>query len=361
MVNIKDIAKLAGVSPATVSRVINEKSYVKAEVREKVLALVQETGYVPDNAARSMVLQRTFTVGIVIPDTFNMFQRQLFSTMEKHLEGFGYRSLFFFVKPDPESETKCLRRLLAEKLDGIIMIHEVGAEDFFESLSQAGVPVVLTTFARDEFDFPSVHVDEFAGALMATNHLIRLGHRDIGLITGQEFSFGLQRAAGFRAAMEAAQIPVDEYRVILVASYAPEDGRAGMRELLAKGKALTAVFAATDELAIGAVRALYEAGLTVPGDVSIIGFDDIDISGFLSPGLTTVRQPIVEMGQKTAELMSQRIAGKAKGIRSTVFGYELMVRESTRALEGSTTEAPAPAIRRPFGGKPLRVLRSKIS
>jgi LacI family transcriptional regulator len=332
MMNIKDIAKLAGVSPATVSRVINQKNYVKTEIRDKVLALVKETGYVPDSAARSMVLQRTFTVGIVIPDTFNMFQRQLFSTIEHSLEGLGYRTIFFFVKWEEDSEAKCLRRLTSEKLDGIIMIHEVSHPDFYDYLRVVGVPVVLCTFGRDEFDFPSVHVDEFAGAIAATRHLIGLGHRSIGLISGQQFSFGAQRAAGYRSALEAAGIPVDEERIIMVPSYSPEDGCAAMYELLARGKGLTALFAATDELAIGAVRALWEKGLRVPDDCSMVGFDDIDISAFLSPGLTTVRQPIVEMGQRTAELMSQRIAGEAKGLRSTVFGHELMVRESSRAL-----------------------------
>ena len=132
MLSIKDIARLAGVSPATVSRVVNQKQYVKSEIRERVLALVKETGYVPNNAARSMVLKRTFTIGIVIPDAFNMFQRQLFATIEHYLEGFGYRTSFFFVKWEPESELRCMRRLKGEKLDGIIMIHEVRHPDFYE-------------------------------------------------------------------------------------------------------------------------------------------------------------------------------------------------------------------------------------
>jgi LacI family transcriptional regulator len=333
MMSIKDIARLAGVSPSTVSRVVNEKSYVKPEIRERVLALVKENGYVPDNAARSMVLKRTFTVGIVIPDTFNMFQRQLFSTIERYLEGLGYRTLFFFVKWEPESEFKCLRRLKSEKLDGIIMIHEVTEPDFYEYLSQAPAPVVLCTFARDATKLPSVHVDEETASRAATMHLVSLGHRNIGLISGMHFSFGAQRVAGYRAALEASRIPVDEERIILVPSYSPEDGRAGMHELLSRGRNLTAVFAATDELAIGAIRALYEVGLKVPSDISIVGFDDIDISAYLSPGLTTVRQPILEMGRKTAELMSELIAGATAGPGPTVFGHQLIVRESSRAVQ----------------------------
>ena len=312
MVSIKDIAKLAGVSPATVSRVVNGKSYVKPGLRERVLALVEELGYVPDNAARSMVLQRTSTVGIVIPDTFNMFQRQLFSTIERYLEAFGYHTLFFFVKWEPESELKCLRRIKAEKLDGIIMIHEVVHPDFYTYLAQGEAPVVLCTFARDEFGFPSVHVDEEAASQAAVRHLIGLGHQRIGLISGTHFSFGAQRAEGYRTALREAGLGVDEDRVVLVSGYSPEEGRLGMNQLLARAGGLTAVFAATDELAIGAIRALYEAGIQVPGDVSVVGVDDIDISAYLSPGLSTVRQPIVDMGSRTAELMSRLIAGEPR-------------------------------------------------
>jgi LacI family transcriptional regulator len=331
MTSIKDIAKLAGVSASTVSRVVNQRQYVRPEIRERVLALVEETGYVPNNAARSMVLKRTFTVGIVIPDTFNMFQRQLFSTIERNLEGFGYRTSFFFVKWEPESELKCLRRLNGEKLDGIILIHEVVHPDFYEYLSSTALPVVLCTFNRDDLAFPSVHVDEENGARAAMSHLIELGHRRIGLLSGSYFSFATQRAVGYRAALEASGIAYDENIVERAPSYNVEEGRDGMRSLLSRAVGLTALFAETDELAIGAIRSLYEAGLSVPHDISVIGFDDIDISAFLSPSLTTVRQPIQEMGRRTAELMSKLIAEEEEGIGSTVFGYELVVRESTAA------------------------------
>jgi LacI family transcriptional regulator len=329
MISIKDIARIAGVSPSTISRVVNQKKYVKSEIRERVLALVKETGYVPNNAARSMVLKRTFTVGIVIPDTFNMFQRQLFSIIERSLDEFGYHTLFFFVKWEDESEQRCLRRIKAEKLDGLIMLHEVTHPEFYAHLSEGSIPAVLCTFARDELGLHSVHVDEESAARTATEHLIRLGHRHIGLITGMHFSFGEQRAAGYRAALAAAGLPVEEDRLVVVPSYSTEDGRAGMRALLARGAPLGAVFAATDELAIGAIRALYDLGLKVPRDVSVVGFDDIDIAAYLTPGLTTIRQPIREMGTRTAEILSRLIEGKAVEEGRSTFGYELVERESS--------------------------------
>jgi LacI family transcriptional regulator len=335
MKSIKDIAKLAGVSPSTVSRVVNNKKYVKMEVRDRIMALVEETGYVANNAARSMVLQRTFTVGIVVPDTFNMFQRQLFSAIERSLEGFGYRTLFFFVNWEPVSELKCLRRLKAEKLDGLIMLHEITDPGFYEFLAEGPVPVVLCTFSREGLPFHSVHVDEVAAARAAMAHLIGLGHRNIGLVSGSHFSFGSQRAEGYRQALAEAGIGPDEKRTIFVPSYTPEEGRLGMRELLGRGLGLTAVFAVSDELAIGAIRALYEAGLQVPRDMSVIGFDDIDIAAYLSPGLTTVRQSIREMGGATAHLMTRLIAGEDLGSDSTVFGYELILRESTAPFDQS--------------------------
>jgi len=331
MMSIKDIAKLAGVSPSTVSRVINQKKYVKPELRARIMAVVQETGYVPSHAARSMVLKRSFTVGMVIPHAFNMFQRQLFAIIERQLEAHGYHTLFFFAKWDPEDELRCLRRLKSESLDGIIMLHEVPHPDFYTYIEHAPMPVVLCTFDRGNLACPSIHVDEASAARSATEHLIGLGHRRIGFIGGSHFSFAAQRADGYREALASAGIAYDERLVASVPSYIAEDGLAGMRELLRRGQDISAVFASTDELAIGAMRAIYEAGSRVPDDVSVVGFDDIDVSAYLAPGLTTVAQPIEEIGRRTAEVMSKLISGESYGDLSAVFSHRLVVRESTRA------------------------------
>lgn len=338
MTNIKDIARIVGVSPSTVSRVINGRKYVKTELRERILQLVRETGYVPNNAARSMVLKRTFTVGIVVPDTFNMFQRQLFSVIEHRLEGHGYRTRLFLVKPDERSEEDCLLRLKSEMLDGVIMLHEVGNPAFYESLSLTGMPLVLCTFERAGTGLPSVHIDEEGAARAATGHLIELGHRRIGLIAGSQFSFARQRREGFESALAAAGLPLDERAVVTTQAYTAAAGRAGMAELLARGLGLTAVFAVTDELAVGAIRALYEAGLHVPEDLSVIGFDDIDISASLSPSLSTVGQPISEMGAEAAELIFALISGDGGGGGApaerapAILPFHLLPRETTRLL-----------------------------
>jgi LacI family transcriptional regulator len=331
MVSIKDIARQAGMSPSTVSRVVNGKKHVRAAKREAVLKLIEETGYVPNNAARSMVLQRSFTVGIVLADTFNMFQRQLFSFIERPLGSFGYHTRFFFVKFERSSEEECLTRLKAEKLDGIIMIHEIQNPSFYDSVKKLELPLVTATFNQP--GFPSIHIYEEDAAHDAVNHLINLGHRKIKMISTDGLSSGTQRTKGFFRALEAAGIKGAEEHVIFVRQYTTEFGMYGMRELLLRKHDFSAVFAATDELAIGAMRVLKDKGIRVPEDVSVVGFDDIDISNYFMPRLTTIRQPLNEIGERTAQILHKYITGGRDAGADMVLPYQLIIRESTCALK----------------------------
>jgi LacI family transcriptional regulator len=329
MISIKDIAKQVGMSAATVSRVVNGKNNVNAEKRKQILEIIEETGYVPNKAARSMVLQRSFTVGIVIPDTFNMFQRQLFSIIERYLETFGYHTIFFFVQFEEPSEEACLNRLKAEKLDGIILIHEIRNPVFYDYLLKTGLPAVTATFSYP--GIPSIHVNEEQASMDAVNHLLGLGHRKIKMISGDGFTFGRQRAEGFFQALTAADISWEERNVVFVRYYTSEFGMYGMRELLLRDRDFSAVFAATDELAIGAIRVLKDEGIRVPEDVSVIGFDDIDISSYIVPRLTTIRQPLGEMGEQIALTLHRHISGMNSDTLQQLFSYRLIVRESTSA------------------------------
>ncbi|GAB1482944.1 catabolite control protein A [Treponema sp.] len=332
MVSIKDIAKRVGMSPSTISRVVNGKKYVNAEKREEILRLIAETGYVPNKAARDMVLKRTFTVGIVIPDTFNMFQRQLFSLIERHLGAFGYQTLFFFVKFEGSSEDECLNRLKAAKLDGVIMLHEIKSLHFYDYLKHIKMPTVLATFEKADKQIPSIHVDEVQAAFDAVLHLTNLGHKRIDMISGEPFSFGKQRTAGYYRALDDANIPHASGRVVFAKTYSMEAGVYAMRELLLRDRGFTAVFAATDELAIGAIRVLKDEGIRVPEDVSVLGFDDIDISSYIVPRLTTVRQPLAEIGERTATLLHKCITDDKIADSNIVLPYELIIRESTNRV-----------------------------
>ncbi|MDR2397557.1 MAG: LacI family transcriptional regulator [Spirochaetaceae bacterium] len=327
MISIKDIARQAGMSPATVSRVINGKSHVHPEKRDQILKIIEETGYVPNKAARSMVLQRSFTVGIVVNETFNMFQRQLFSFIERRLEFFGYHTIFFFVQCDGVSEEDCLARLKSEALDGIIMLHEMKDPQFYAYTMNMGIPLVASTFSIQ--GVLSIHVNEEQAAFDAVSHLIGLGHRKIGMLYSGGDSFGRQRAAGFYLAHEALGLSRNTHLVVQVPYYSIEFGVYGMREFLLQEQDFSALFAATDELAIGAMRVLRDEGLRVPEDISVIGFDDIEIADYFIPRLTTVRQPLDELGEQTALNLHKLISGSRRPGRDLILPHKLIIREST--------------------------------
>jgi LacI family transcriptional regulator len=330
MINISDIAKQAGVSTSMVSRVINGKSYVNAEKKEQILKLIKETGYVPSKSARNMVMQRTFTVGVVIPDGFNNFQRQLFSVIERQLDSFGYQTTFFFVKMDSLSEKKCLDRLKTEKVDGVIMLHEIKSSEFYDYIKDAHIPIISTL---DNYNhIPTIKLDDKQAAFDAVNHLIQLGHQKIHMISGCSYSYGAHRLVGYHRALDGIGIKRDEKRIVDVQQYSAEAGMYAMRELLLRSRDFSAVFVSSDELALGAIRVLLDEGIRIPEDISVIGFDDIDISNYVYPRLTTIRQPITEIGEQSAAYLHQFITGQNNPELNIVLPHKLIIRESTCAL-----------------------------
>jgi len=334
MVNLKDIALQAGVSVSTVSRVVNGKRYINSEKREKILEIIEKTGYVPNKAAQTMATEQSFTVGIVIPDTFNMFQRQLFSVIERYLNSFSYHTMFFFVKFDSSSEKNCVDRLKSEKLAGVILLHNLTSPTFYDFARQTCLPVVSCTI-RSEADVPVITINDKQAALDAVNHLIGLGHRKIDLLCGSRLSFSAERAAGYYEALAAAGVERDDNRVVFVQQYNMESGIYGMRELLLRSRDFTALFAASDEIALGAIRALRDEGLRVPEDVSVIGIDNIETADYFVPRLTTIHQPIQEIGEQTVLGLHRRIADWKGAAPEIVIPHRLIVRESTGAVNPS--------------------------
>jgi LacI family transcriptional regulator len=290
---------------------------------------VEEIGYIPNKAARNMASQRSFTAGIVIPDAFNMFQRQIFSVIERHLNSFGYHTTFFFVKFDSSSEKECLNRLRSEQIDGIIMLHELKYPAFYDYAAKISLPVVSTLCNSDKI--PTIKINDRLAAAEAVEHLIGLGHRKINLIGGG-FSFGAQRIEGYYDALAAAGIERDESRVICVKQYNSEFGIYGMKELLLRSRDFTAVFAITDELAIGAIRVLKDERLRVPEDISVVGFDNIENANYFIPRLTTIHQPINEIGEQAALSLHRRISGGINTDPEIIIPHKLIIRESTCAI-----------------------------
>lgn len=336
---IVDIAELAGVAPMTVSRVINETGYVSEAMREKVQRAVKELNYHPNGLARSLKRQRTHVVGILLPDIANPFSAQLVSGIQEILLARGYASFICTSERSTEREQSGLSALFDHRVDGIIVAtrETPTGNEWLSRLVERNLPVVLV---GREFPHPQVDrvtADHQSGGYEATKFLISAGHKRIGFVgvslaNGQ----GLRRFQGYLAALRDHHLQIEESLIvgpdaISGPGYSTQnDGYQGMKRLLSLRKPPTSVFARNDFTAIGAMCALHDAGLAVPDDVSIVGFDNVPLAAYTSPPLTTVDQPTVEQGRQAASLLLERIEGnKSRARREINLNCHLIVRQST--------------------------------
>ena len=329
MISIKDIAELAGVSISTVSRVINEKSYVREEKRKRVLEVIDETGFVPNRAARDIVLKRTSKVGIFLPETFNQFQRQLFSEIAHNLETLRYHTNFFFVSEDEKGEQNNLLKLKSERMDGVIILSEIELPAFRNHLIENNIPTVIVTFENERWkNCTSIHIDEEAAAYTVVDYLIKQGHKDIALIGGKLTSFATQRESGYKKALKNANIDYLEELTVYADAYNIAEGIIKTKELLNRNVKFSSVFAITDELAIGCIRQLKDSSFSIPRDVSVVGIDDIEISSYISPRLTTIEQPLKDMGKMAVEKIHDLISNGVVKEQNFALPFALIERES---------------------------------
>jgi LacI family transcriptional regulator len=302
---LEEVGKLAGVSRSTVSRVVNHHPSVRDEVRDRVWKVIRETGYQPYAAARSLVTGRTRIIGVIIPEAVTTlftdpFFAHLLCGITKTCNSERYHLLLSLFNDPAGPEAMYQRVIRSGHLDGVIVASTHMDDPIFPRLLQDGVPFVLAGWHPDQ-RVHYVDVDNIGGARMAVEHLIRLGHRRIATITGPlGMSHGKDRLTGYRQALEAHQIAVDE-NLIVEGDYTEASGSMGARRLLSASP--TAIFAASDVMAVGALKALREAYLRVPDDVALVGFDDVPIAAAVEPALTTVRQPIERLGSMAADLL----------------------------------------------------------
>jgi LacI family transcriptional regulator len=334
---LEAIAKLAGVSRSTVSRVVNDHPNVRDQVRERVWEVIRETGYQPHAAARSLVTRRTRIVGIVIPAAVTtLFTDPFFSHLlcgiTRTCNSERYH-LMLSLFNDPAGPEAMYRRVIRSgHLDGVIVASTHMDDPIFPRLLQDGVPFVMAGRHPDE-RVNYVDVDNTGGARMAVEHLIRLGHTRIATITGPlRMAPGRDRLAGYRQALEAHQLAVDQH-LIVEGDYTEASGSIGAQRLLSASP--TAIFVASDVMAIGALKALREAGVRVPEDIALVGFDDVPIAAAVEPALTTVHQPIERMGSMAVDLLLKLLDhppdAQAPANR-IVLPTKLVVRESCGAL-----------------------------
>jgi DNA-binding LacI/PurR family transcriptional regulator len=308
---IRDVAARAGVSHQTVSRVINGRNEVTTETRERVLAAIRELQYVPSPLARGLMGSRTHSLGMVTADVTDQTFAQAVAGAELEARRRGYYLMVASVEGEQEDdEVQYLRLMLERRVEGLIVFRpQLPLAP--EQLPPAVERVPLVSIGSSELPgFMAVDVDNRGGGFEATSLLIRKGHRAIATISGpREWPSARARVDGYRDALREAGLPDEEGLVEAASDWGLESGQQALRRLLARGTEFTAVFAHSDLLALGAIRELRSRGLAVPDDVSVVGFDDIPVASFVEPPLTTVRQPMREVGALAAKLLLDRIAG----------------------------------------------------
>jgi len=331
---LDEIARMAGVSRSTVSRVVNNHPSVSPETRAKVEAAVERSGYRPHGIARSLATRRTHILAMIVPESVTkLFTDPYFPLMlrgaTEACNRAGYQLLLSLFTVSMDSGILRDRVLRSGYLEGVIAANASLSDELVPSLLEERIPF-LTVGRHPDDRVNYVDVDNIGGGRMATEHLIRLGHTKIATITGpQDMTPAQDRFEGYRETMEMHRLPVSE-GLVAEGDFTEAGGRAAMTRLLAEGP--TAVFAASDSMAIGAIRAIRAAGLDVPKDVAVVGFDDIPSALTVDPELTTVRQPIERLGHLAVEILIQRFDeqedDRATSIQRVVLPTELIVRKS---------------------------------
>ena len=336
-----DVAFAAGVSPATVSYVVNDGPRpVSPETRKKVLEVINRLGYQPNAVARNLRRQRTSTLGLILPDTHNPYFAEVARAVEQTAFERGFTVMICHTDYNLDRELHYVSVLIAERAAGVIWFPATNSAEPARLLTEYDVPLVVLDRQVEGSQATSVLADNFRGGYIAAQHLIELGHRKIGCITRPfDLYHSQERVRGYQAALRNAGLPIEE-RLAVKGGFRLEDGRAAAFRLLDQHRDMTAIFAYNDFMAIGALRAVIERGLRVPEDVSVVGFDDIPQSAFTCPALTTVRQPKHEMGCQGAGLLLDLIDGKSppEGTIGTL-GVELIVRETTGPVPDKGNQA----------------------
>lgn len=328
MATIKDVAALAGISYTTVSHVLNKTRPVSEQVRLKVEAAIVELDYVPSAVARSLRARSTATIGLLVPNSVNPYFAELARGIEDGCERNGYCVILCNSDDDPQKQRSYLRLLLEKRIDGLIVASVGEDRDLLDSLACVRTPMVIVDRALEGVSADLVRIDHEHGAYLATRHLLELGHTDIACIGGPtDTGVGQLRLAGFHRAMAEARVPVDPCR-LLQCDFTSEGGYQAAARLLG-GLPPTAIFAGNDMIGFGVLRAAAERNFSVPGQLSVIGFDDIQLSRYVYPALTTVGQSIRELGESAAEVLLLRIASPQRQAEQRIVAPKIVLREST--------------------------------
>lgn len=329
MATMKQVAEKARVSTTTVSHVINNTRVVSEDARERVLAVINELRYIPSAVARSLKNDKTHTLGMMIPNNSNPYFAEIIQGIEDESFKLGYNIILCNSYDDPKKQAAYTRVLMEKRIDGLILVSSGSDEELNQLLNDEGIPKVLVDREVPGLIADFIEADHEQGGYLATKYLIDLGHRNIACVAGpQNLLLSSDRVHGYRRALQEAGIPLrDEF--LTYSDFTSEGGFNAMQQLLALPQRPSAIFLSNDLMAIGGLCAAQQAGVRIPEQLSIMGYDDIALASFSTPRLTTIAQPKYEIGVLTAQVMVARIRNAELPWRREMLQTKLVVRQST--------------------------------
>jgi LacI family transcriptional regulator len=334
---IRDVARAAGVSVATVSRVLNDSGPVRIETRQRIMDAAQTLHFSPNSTARSLSIRQTHTIGVLLPDLYGEFFSEIIRGIDQTVQANGFHALIS-SSHNAAGEVEAAMRTMRGRVDGLILMASGLDAALLAPMLPERTPIVMVNANYEGADYDTLDVDNFGGAVAMTEHLITLGHRDIRMIRGAAgHRDAAEREAGFLATLARFKLPVGEDTVV-PGEFTEASGARAAHQILAARKRPTAIFAANDSMAVGAMSAAREAGMNVPEDLAVVGFDDIPIAHYVTPPLTTVRVSIAELGARAAERLLGNIQSNNHNPRKReVLPTGLIIRSSCGAMLSQPT------------------------
>jgi LacI family transcriptional regulator len=337
---IHAVAKRAGVSIATVSRLLNGNTPVSNETAERIRRAIDDLGYLPNASARGLAMSANGTLAVIFPKLSGPFFSELIRGAEASARETGYHLLIYGASSLAEDTQDQMLRLLATKSDGLILASGNIGLDHVRDVQHWGVPVVVLGRQPEDISVDSIRPDNVNGAVQAVSHLIEHGYRRIAMITGRSTDLhAADREAGYRKALDGHGLPIFR-ELVISGAFDEESGYTSMHRLLCEEPAPEAVFAANDEMAIGAIAAVRDKGLRVPADVAVVGFDDIAPARYVQPSLTTVHQDMQGQARIAVQMLLARVNESDAETETRLVPTELVIRDSCGCRGGTPTGAP---------------------
>lgn len=336
LVTIEDVAKRANTSIATVSRVLNNRTGYSEKTKLKVQEAIEELGYESNAIARSLKNKKTNTIGVLVPNVSSMLSNEILNGIEEYAHTNGYSVLTSYTYSDSDKVMKSLKTFNEQRVDGLIFVSDFFLPEYYEYVRERKMPIVLTAAESPDYPLSFIKVDDFKASYDAVSYLIAKGHKKIGMISANPqvhpTAAGKSRLEGYKKALQDAALNIEDQRIVFCDGFIFPIGRNKFKELIEMAPDITAVFASSDDLAVGALNMAYELGIQVPKEVSIIGYDNIPITEMVWPPLATVSQPLKNMGYESTKELMKKIEDPKKEANHRYIAHEIIERKSVADL-----------------------------